>query len=85
MTESRPILDEIETFLAHPRVQKAKITAAGLGKAAMRDSKFVFDLRSGKRKRVWPETADKVRGHIQAEMKDLGIETLESHPNNGGT
>lgn len=77
MAESRPILDEIEAFLAHPRVQKAKITAAGFGKAAMSDSKFVFDLRSGKRKRVWPETADKVRAHILAEMKELGIETLD--------
>lgn len=77
MAESFPILSEIETFLAHPRVKKAKITATGFGKAAMSDSKFVLDLRSGKRKRVWPETADKVRAHIQAEMKDLGLETLE--------
>jgi len=57
---TKPLLDEIEEFLGREDV---KTTETGFGIAAVNDGKFVGDLRRGRR--VWPETAEKVRAYIR--------------------
>lgn len=64
-----PLLIEIENFLAR---QDVETTETAFGIAVMNDGKFVGDLRRGRR--VWPDTAEKVRAHIQDELKKLDAE-----------
>lgn len=53
------LLSEIDAFLGRSDVQ---ISETAFGKLAVNDGHFVADLREGRR--VWPETADKIRRFI---------------------
>lgn len=66
MSDLQALLEEIEVFLAIPGIG---ITATRLGIEALNDSKFVSDLRTGERKRIWPETAAKVRNWMREEKR----------------
>lgn len=57
---TNPLLQEIETFLGRDDV---RVTETGFGVAVMNDGKFIPDLRDGRR--VWPETAEKVRNQMR--------------------
>lgn len=54
-----PLLQEIEQFLAREDV---KLSETAFGKQAVNDGKFIPNLRSGRR--VWPETADRIRSFM---------------------
>lgn len=56
----KPLLEEIEDFIS---LHRADLTDTGFGLAAVNDGKFVAQLRGGRR--VWPETAEKVRAFIR--------------------
>lgn len=58
---AKPLLKEIEEFLNRGDV---KMSETAFGKAAVNDGKLVKELRKGRcgrARRVWPETADRVR------------------------
>lgn len=55
------LLTEIEAFLSSADVSLTEIT---FGRRALNDGHFVSDLREGRR--VWPETAKKIRAFIAA-------------------
>jgi hypothetical protein len=63
----KTLLEEIEEFLSRGDV---KTTETAFGIATVNDGKFVGDLRRGRR--VWPETADKVRAYILANPAPAG-------------
>lgn len=60
MTTQDTLLAEIEAFLARPDVD---LPVTSFGRAVMHDGKFVADLRKGRR--VWPETAQRIRAYMQ--------------------
>jgi hypothetical protein len=64
---TNPLLQEIEAFLEREDV---RITETAFGIAALNDGKFVSELRGGRR--VWPDTAERVRAFITAELEKLG-------------
>lgn len=51
------VLIEVEDFLSSRKVEPTKF-----GREALGDPNFVRDLRNGRR--IWPETAEKVRNFI---------------------
>lgn len=59
---SSPLLVEIDAFLS-----ETGMGASYFGKAAVGNSELVPRLRQGKR--CWPETAQKVRAFIRAELR----------------
>ena len=59
MSAESPLLTEIDAFLARHDVS---LTETAFGLRAVNDGKFVAELRKGRR--VWPETAEKVRKFI---------------------
>lgn len=60
---SHDLLTEIEAFMS-----RTGMAPSTFGRFAVNDWKFVRDLRVGNR-RVWPETANKVRAFIAAQSK----------------
>lgn len=58
---ANPLLQEIEAFLSRDDV---RITETAFGIAALNDGKFISELRH-KDRRVWPETAEKVRAFME--------------------
>jgi hypothetical protein len=57
-TEQQKLTAEVESFL-----RASGMSPSAFGHEAVTDRGFVFDLRKGRR--VWPETADKVRRFIR--------------------
>lgn len=57
------LLSEVEAFL-----ERSGMADSTFGRGAVNDWKFVRDLRGGTR-RVWPETAAKVRAFIAAQAQ----------------
>ena len=55
------LLREVEKFLS-----ASQISAARFGRDAMRDPRFVFDLRKGREPRL--RTVYKVRAYLEAEL-----------------
>lgn len=53
------LLREVEKFL-----RASEISAARFGRDAMRDPRFVFDLRKGREPRL--ETVSRVRAYLEA-------------------
>ncbi|OGT54689.1 MAG: hypothetical protein A3E01_10075 [Gammaproteobacteria bacterium RIFCSPHIGHO2_12_FULL_63_22] len=56
---SDSLLDEIDAFLSRPGVS---LTETAFGLRAVNDGKFIGEIRKGRR--VWPETAARVRKFI---------------------
>lgn len=69
------LLSEIETFLARTDVQMTETT---FGRRATNDGHFISEIRRGRR--VWPETAQKVRKFIA----DYRPGEAASHPPQAG-
>lgn len=53
-----PLLTEVESYLA-----ASGMSPTAFGDASLKDRHFVRQLRAGRR--VWPETADKVRAFMR--------------------
>ena len=60
--ESQNLLAEIEAFAA-----ETGLAETTLGRKAVNDGKLAARLRAGKR--VWPETAERVRDFMRAERE----------------
>lgn len=66
MTTPNPLIAEIEKFL---RTRGVNMSETAFGLAAMNDGKFLATLRDGRR--VWPDTAEKVRAFMADELASL--------------
>lgn len=65
MADSSTLLSEIEAFLAIPHIG---ISATRFGIEAVNDSKFVSELKNGRR--MWPETVAKVREYMERTKRE---------------
>lgn len=73
---SQKLLDEIEEFLALPEVRLSRETQSSFGIAVMNDARFIPCLRAGRR--VWADTAEKVRGYISNKKRQLNLSSQEA-------